>query len=268
MWKNIGKAGIWFAIYFGLQNIFSTILAIGAVLSDISAIPDVASDAFMDYVLDVVMSTAVPALAISGAVMLLIYILHRRYIKQPLYLKTIEWQKVILFLGVGFLLNLVTSLGVTLISEMLPESWNDSLSQSIDLVSTGQNFWLLLLTTGILVPIMEEITFRYGIHQYIARSNVTWAIILSSVVFGLMHGNPIQIAYATVMGVILALVYQKTQNLWYPIIIHMAVNSSSICSILFESDAAFVGALTGAGLVLLIAGIFACKKIPASKIAE
>ncbi len=268
MWKNIGKAGIWFAIYFGLQNLFSTILAFGVIFSDISAIPDVASEAFLDYILEVVMSTAVPALAISAAVMILIYILHRRHIKQPLYVKTIEWQKVILYIGFGFLLNLVTSVCVSLASMALPESWNDSLSQSLDLVSTGQSFWLLLLTTGILVPIMEEITFRYGLHQYIARSNVTWAIIISSVVFGVMHGNPIQIAYATVMGVILALVYQKTKNLWYPMIIHMAVNSSSICSMLFETEAAFAGSLLGAGLVLLIAGIIACKKIPATKIAE
>lgn len=259
MWKNIGKAGIWFAIYFGLQNIISTILAVAVIAKNIALMPDVTeTEAFLDFIIDAVMTTAVPALAVSGVLMLIIYGLYRKKTHQSLDIKTLDWRKVILFVGFGFVLNMVTSLGVGIISEMLPSSWTDSLTQSVDLVTTG-NFWLILLTTGIIVPIMEEITFRYGMHGSIAKSNVVWAYLISAVVFGLMHGNPIQIMYATLMGVVLSFVYEKTKNICYPMIIHMAVNSSSVSSMLFESEAAFVGSVIGAGTVLLIAGIVLCK---------
>ena len=98
MWKNIGKGGIWFAIYFGLQNIVSTVYALIYVLMNMDAAPDFTDfEATLDFVLEAIIATAVPALIIAALLIIIIYIAHRNVTKQPLYSRTAEWQKVLFF---------------------------------------------------------------------------------------------------------------------------------------------------------------------------
>lgn len=262
MWKNIGKGGIWFAIYFGLQNIISTVWAIAYMFMNPTGWPDMTNaDALMEYIFEIVMATVIPALTISALLMIIIYIAHRNVTKQPLYLRTMEWQKVLFFAGLAAVLNVICNVVLAWLSTTLPEAWVGALENSVDSVTTGQDFWLLLLCTGILVPIMEEITFRYGIHHHIAKSNVMWAYIISSVIFGLMHGNPLQIIYATLFGFLLAFVYQKTNNLMYPIVIHAVNNTMSLCVSLFQTDLGYIVTVAGSGLIVLTLSYFCCANV-------
>ena len=249
MWKNIGKGGIWFAVYFGLQNLFSTILAIAYIFMHPENIPEPGEiDGILNVLLDAISATIVPALITSALVMILIYFIHRKVTHQPLYAQSLNWQKSIFFVGLACILNVVCNTLLGFLQSMLPPAWVDALESSVGLVTTDAPFWMLLLCTGILVPIMEEITFRYGFQHYIAKSNVLAAYILSSIIFGVMHGNPIQIIYATIFGFILAFVYQKSGNLWYPIIIHAVNNTASLIATQCASDLVYI-------TVFLIIGI-------------
>lgn len=82
-----------------------------------------------------------------------------------------------------------------------------------------------LLDVVILGPIIEEIIFR-GLMINILRKKVNyiWAIAISAVLFGIWHGILIQGVYTAIMGIILGYVYIKTDNLFYPILIHMGNN--------------------------------------------
>lgn len=252
MWKNIGKGGIWFAIYFGLQNIFAAVFAFIYTIMNIGNLPDTADiDAVINFIMQVTLDTVVPAFIISSLCMVLIYVLHHRRTKQPLDIKSVDWKGLMFFAGVGCMTNIAISLVLNGIYSIMPESWVALLEQFTGTVSTGQPFVLLLLGTGILVPIMEEITFRYGIHRNIAKHSVVWAYIISALIFGLVHGNPIQMMYAAVIGILLSFVYQKTNNLWYPIIIHIAINSSSLFGTFFESEVAFFLTIAGIGVALI-----------------
>lgn len=88
-----------------------------------------------------------------------------------------------------------------------------------------QSGWTLLIVVGIIAPISEELIFR-GLIQRRIRDylGTVWAIIISAVIFGIYHGNMVQFIYATLLGVLLALLYEKTQSLWIPIAAHMAAN--------------------------------------------
>ncbi|MBQ8806590.1 MAG: CPBP family intramembrane metalloprotease [Bacteroidaceae bacterium] len=256
MWKNIGKGGIWFAIYFGLQNIFSIIFALIYLGMHADMMPTTEDvNIVMNFVVEVVMQTIMPALIASSLAMILIYVIHRRVIKEPLHIKTVDWQKIVFFAGVACVLNVLCNLLVTFLSNLVPPAWMGALEDSTGAVSMGQPFWVLLLGTGILVPIMEELTFRYGIHGYAAKSNVVLAYVLSSIVFGIMHGNPVQIIYAALMGFILAWIYQKTGNLWYPITIHAVNNSMSLVSTLMVSETMYLVMTTAIGLLIVFASI-------------
>ncbi|MGI6094155.1 MAG: HAD hydrolase-like protein [Lachnospiraceae bacterium] len=101
--------------------------------------------------------------------------------------------------------------------------------EQVDMLMMDQPFWLILLTVGILAPIAEELTFRALIYRRIREyANVKWGILISSLLFGLYHGNVIQFVYATIMGAVFAWLYEKTGRLLIPILAHMAVNSWSV----------------------------------------
>ena len=80
---------------------------------------------------------------------------------------------------------------------------------------------------GILSPVVEEVVFR-GIAYNALQRNIAgkMAIVGSALLFGAMHGNMVQMLYGSLMGVVLALAYQKYRNLWAPILLHGAANIS------------------------------------------
>ncbi len=88
---------------------------------------------------------------------------------------------------------------------------------------------VLILTTVIAGPLAEELIFRFmifgRIRFYMGRG---WAIIISSVLFGLYHGNMIQFIYCTIFGMMLSLLYDKSGNIWLPVVVHMATNMVGI----------------------------------------
>lgn len=78
---------------------------------------------------------------------------------------------------------------------------------------------------GIFAPIAEELLFRGLVYRRIRDYiDVKWGIIISALLFGMVHGNMIQFIYATLLGVLLALAYERYKNLLAPIIAHMAAN--------------------------------------------
>ncbi len=264
MLKRIAQASAWFMAYFILQNVISIVLAVVKIASSpdlLNAFKDPAQ--MSDVLMDVTMQTVVPALIISAVCYILIYLVHRKIVHKKLDLCTLDWQKALFFVGVGGVINVAVNLTVSLAAAFMPKSWVDALTSSTDMVATGQPFWLLLLGTGLLVPIMEELTFRYGVHKTLAQHNVAFAYVASSIIFGLMHGNPIQIVYAALLGWLLAYVYTKTENIWYPIILHAVNNTSSLLQGIFPSVIMYICVIAGGGAVIALIAYFACPRVRA-----
>jgi len=49
---------------------------------------------------------------------------------------------------------------------------------------------------------------------------------ISALLFGVFHGNIVQGIYGTLMGLLIAYVYEKYDNFIAPVIIHVAANFS------------------------------------------
>ena len=62
------------------------------------------------------------------------------------------------------------------------------------------------------------------------------AIVISALLFGIYHGNVVQFFYATCMGVMLAIIYDKTGTLWISIVAHIAANLWSLFGSSFWSS--------------------------------
>lgn len=87
----------------------------------------------------------------------------------------------------------------------------------------------MVLFGGFVVPIAEELFFRGVLYRWMRQFLGTWvAILISSLIFGLLHGD-IAVAGATfIMGIILAWFYERSGSLWAPITIHIINNASKL----------------------------------------
>jgi membrane protease YdiL (CAAX protease family) len=84
----------------------------------------------------------------------------------------------------------------------------------------------ILAVYGILfAPSLEETLCRGVLLNGIKKYNKTLALIVSSLAFGLIHGNAHQFIYATVMGLVLGFVALKANSVIPSIFTHMGVNA-------------------------------------------
>ncbi|HCT90257.1 MAG TPA: hypothetical protein DF613_02565 [Lachnospiraceae bacterium] len=93
----------------------------------------------------------------------------------------------------------------------------------------GQSIFMLLAVVVIVSPVIEELVFRgllqQRIRDYLGRG---WAIGLTAVTFGIYHGNVVQFIYASLVGVFLGCVLERTQDMRAPIVAHIVANFWSI----------------------------------------
>lgn len=98
--------------------------------------------------------------------------------------------------------------------------------ETINLYTTSAPI-LMLLTSSITTPFVEEGIFRLGISKIIKNKHLF--IIISGLVFGFLHIFPtdLNIIYALIssipyvtMGMVLAYIYKKEDNIYYSIILH------------------------------------------------
>lgn len=102
----------------------------------------------------------------------------------------------------------------------------DLMEQTFDLMQAG---WLGILCIAVIGPILEELLFRGAITKLLLqRKSPATAIVISALIFGLFHINPVQVVGATIIGLLLAWIYYKTASLLPCILIHIINNSLSI----------------------------------------
>lgn len=81
------------------------------------------------------------------------------------------------------------------------------------------------LSTVLFAPIAEEVIFRGLVYTRLRRAIPAWlACLITSLAFGLLHGQIIWVSYAFVMGVALTMVFERTKTLWASIIVHITFN--------------------------------------------
>jgi membrane protease YdiL (CAAX protease family) len=92
------------------------------------------------------------------------------------------------------------------------------------------------ITIVIAAPILEELIFRGIILNGLLKSySPLKSIIISSLLFGLVHLNPWQFIGASIIGILTGWVYFKTNKLTLSIIIHMTNNFLAFLGQYFSS---------------------------------
>ena len=140
----------------------------------------------------------------------IIYIIKKNRIKVNKYNLIDNYPKIYLFISIPLFLN---SLILLINNQKIPTI----------------NIYIALFGSVIIGPILEELVFRYLIYNNLNKFNKkNTSIILSSIIFALVHNGFINIVYAFIIGTILTIIYSKNKNIKEVIILHMVANLMSL----------------------------------------
>ena len=82
------------------------------------------------------------------------------------------------------------------------------------------------LAVAVSAPLAEELVFRGIIQSRLERAMPAWiAVVLQAALFGLIHGTPVQIGYAFVMGLLFGYIRHCTGSILPAIAAHAAFNA-------------------------------------------
>lgn len=90
-------------------------------------------------------------------------------------------------------------------------------------------FSLMFLTVGVIAPVFEEVICRGAYYRSYCRSGSAFkAMIMSAIIFALLHMNFNQAAYTVVMGIFAVLLVEATGSLWASILYHGFSNGGQV----------------------------------------
>ena len=127
-------------------------------------------------------------------------------------------------IGGSQILNVVTQIIISIIKIIFKIEINNNITTLMQ----GSNTIYLVIFAAILGPIFEELIFRGTMLKKLRLYGDKTAIIYTAIAFGLFHCNIAQIPFAIACGLILGYAYVKTNNIIYPIILHIILNSISV----------------------------------------
>ena len=128
--------------------------------------------------------------------------------------------------GMAFsvLANFLTSIFLNILS-MFGLNLNNPIQM---MENTVESYLLNAVVLAVLPCIFEELVFRGFILGSLRRYGDGFAILISSLLFGLLHQNLVQIPFAIILGLGFGFIVVKTGNLWAAIILHFLNNFLSV----------------------------------------
>lgn len=112
---------------------------------------------------------------------------------------------------------------IATIEELLLLPFGLSVQESMDMATASADRLSLFLYGSLAAPVVEELIFRGLLLRLLEPWGKRFAIVASAVLFGLFHGNLVQIPYAFVVGLVLGVVTMEYSIGW-AMVLHMTNN--------------------------------------------
>ena len=126
--------------------------------------------------------------------------------------------------GVCFAANIVTSIVMVVMALFGLEPSAPEIAMPDGVLGVTLSFVRIAIVAGV----VEELSLRGYVMGNLRKYGDTFAILMSALVFGIMHGNLIQTPFAIVAGIGLGYFSVKTNSLWTGIVIHIINNGVSV----------------------------------------
>jgi len=209
----------------------------------------------MEIVMDAMLENISLLTLISGILTILFlavfFSLRRKNLFAECGIRKVSLRTLIYCALFGSAFNVTISTTISLLP--LPQTWYEALEQSSGNLQSG-NLLLDILSIALITGLVEEMIFRGLAHSRLERHmSFPVAMILSSLIFGLCHGTPIAIGYATLLGIIFVLMNRKYNSLLPSVVTHIFFNLTSFWFVTENAVLILALALICTGVSLIMA---------------
>ncbi len=220
------RAGAAALLCYGFSTVFSYVLTLAAAVT--AFLGDGSADIFYDPTFNLLINAVY-----SPFIMLIPFLIahkfsHRRLSELMSYSRPkrgLSLPFVLFGLGAAMLGNIISNMLANLMTEVgIPPVYS-----GLELPNGLDGFLLSVLVIAVFPALFEEFACRGVMLGMLAdKTSASSAIFVSAMFFGLMHGNFVQIPFAFIVGLALALAYVKTGSMWVPMAIHFLNNFFSV----------------------------------------
>ena len=155
---------------------------------------------------------------------MVLYINKKKLLHKTVRMKPINGITVVLLVVLTYTLLPLMSF-INMISMMFVKN---KIANTINNVVENEEIIIGIIVIGMLPAFVEEFLCRGIIYNLHAKVSVRRAILLNGIIFGLLHCNFNQFAYAFFMGIVFSLVVEATDSTLSTILMHFIINSSSL----------------------------------------
>ena len=222
MKKDIKRVG-WGLIWYTMINLFvvSTIIAVQTMIFEISNPEGISLEEFMVNLENEGTSMIIGVLV---GILFLRFFMRKTVQKEMLFsvnrqMTFPEFGKILcVFMAAQFVFSLFASYMEVRLNEL-----GFSAMESIEAATGGSQTISMFLYASFVGPVIEELIYRGIVFRALRKYGKMFAIITSSILFGVMHGNLPQMAFATAIGFVLAYVTEEYSIKW-AILLHVINN--------------------------------------------
>ena len=230
LWKSIGKAALYFLVYFLMQaavsGVYSVMITTKLTVEMMGADGSIDMELLTAKVMDVVMPQAMTLTLISSILTLLIlglvFLIRKKNFLEETSIRSMPVSGIVpvALAAVGF--NIVVSKLLQIIP--FPENWIESYQQNSSMIGAG-NMAVAWIATVIVAPILEEIVFRGLIYTRLKQGMAAVAAaVIASLLFALSHGTIVWGIYTFLLSMILIWTFERFQSLTANICFHFFFN--------------------------------------------
>lgn len=258
------KALAYLSLFFGVQLLFAFVYAIAVNFTLISTTEDYMT-AYMSKYAEHIHTVTIAAALVTLAVLAVFFAARRKNIFSEACIYRLSPLNIPLTILLGVALQIFCSFTLALLP--LPESWFEIHNEQNTSLLQG-SFFMQFLDVAIITAVIEETIFRGLIYTRLKRGMPDlMALLLSAAIFGAAHGNILSFIYTSVLGILLALLLERTESLLAPMLCHFAFNGASLVLSLIDinSEALFFGMYIASAAVIacvlvLVFGVIGRKK--------
>ena len=255
--KAIGKATVYFGVYFLVQIIVSAVYSV--VLSTKLTMEMMETGEELNMVLletqlmEAIMAEAMTMTLISGIVVLLlfglVFLIRKKNLLKEVMIRPIPAKGILPVAVLAVCFNVITSVIISLIP--WPEAWMDSYITNSSAIDGSLMAWI---TAVLMAPVLEEIVFRGLMYTRLKKGlPIIAAAVITSLVFGTVHGTVIWAIYTFVFSMVLIWVFERFQSLTACIVLHMAYNLAGMgMSFIPEEASVVIWILFVVGIVVAV----------------
>lgn len=229
-WKSIGKAALYFLVYFLMQaavsGVYSMVVTTKLTMEMMGADASLDMELLTAKVMDAVMPQAMTLTLISSILTLLIlglvFLIRKKNFLEETSIRSMPVSGIVpvALAAVGF--NIVVLELLQIIP--FPESWIESYQQNSSMIGAG-NVAIAWVATVIVAPVLEEIVFRGLIYTRLKQGmTAIAAAVIASLLFALAHGTIIWGIYTFLLSMILIWTFERFQSLTANICFHFFFN--------------------------------------------